>query len=421
MERFWRHRDTCRLCGSHDVEIAVPLRPIPLITPNMRLPGEAVDAGRAEKERVPLDLYRCRTCGHLQLLDIIDPRVHYAGFRYKTSISVGLPEHFRVMAQEVTARAAAGPSPFVLEIGSNDGTLLRAFAEQGAQVLGIDPAQETARAATASGIETIADFFSAEAGADIRRRRGPADIVVCNNTLANLDDLSDIIAGVKAVLADDGLFVFETSYGADVATKTLIDTVYHEHLSYFMVGPLARFLDADGLTLESVDRIWTKGGSIRCHVRRTAAGRAPDASVAALIKAETEAGLFTPAPYAAFSARLEQARRELDAMIAAAAPTGRLAAFGASVGSVTLISQFGLGGRLSAVYDDNPLDAALVGDGGDIPIKPGAALTDDRPEAVVILAWRYAEPIMKRHAAYTAAGGRFILMPPVIGDRTENP
>lgn len=415
MEQLWRHRDTCRLCQSPEVEIAIPLHPIPLSTPNMCLPdADAMTRERAETERVPLDLYLCRRCGHLQLLDVIDPSIHYTNFRYKTSISVGLPEHFRIMASDVLAHAKSQTIPFVVEIGSNDGTLLRAFAECGARVLGVDPAQETAASATAAGIETLANFFSADLGAEIHRRYGPADIIVCNNTLANLDNLSDIIAGVKTVMAEDGVFVFETSYGADVVTKTLIDTVYHEYLSYFMVGPLALFLDANGLKLESADRIWTKGGSIRCRARFAASAQPPDVSVGALIAEEREAGLSSLSPYRAFSTRLSMLRRDLDAAIARAAPNGRLAAFGSSVGSVTLISQFGLDHRLSAVYDDNPLGTALAGNSRNIPITSGSALLQDQPEAVIILAWRYAERIMERHAKYLERGGRFISILPNV-------
>jgi len=417
MVDIWHHRGACRLCSSPRVERVVPLNSIPMSTPNLGMPGDEALARSIARERVPLDLYLCAECGLLQLLDIIDPAVLYTNFRYTTSISVGLPEHFRAMAAEVSERAGLEAGDLVLEIGSNDGTLLRAFAERGQRVLGVDPAVKAAQAATAAGVETLGTFFTKDLGRRIRSDHGAARVVICNNTLANIDEPGDLIEGVKTVLAEDGLFVFETSYGADVVAKTLIDTVYHEHLSYFTVAPLERFFAANGLDLVAVERIWTKGGSIRGFAQPAGGPRRRDPSVDALIAEETAAGLRTVAPYRSFRARLDRLRSDLTEIIGRAAPEGRLAAFGASVGGVTLISQLGLEDRLRNLYDDAPMSDALpTGEARNIPIKPSSALYEDRPEAVVILAWRYADRIAARHARYLDEGGRFLLPLPDVSE-----
>ena len=263
MKSLFYHRKTCRLCHSEAVETVVPLAPIPIATPNIGLATKGTDGGGIATTLAPLDLYLCHACGHLQLLDIIDPEVQYTHFAYTTSISLGLTEHFDRMADSVIARAKLAPGALVVEIGSNDGTLLRFFKQRGMRVLGIDPARATALRATAEGIETLPTFFTATLADKIRTEHGPAAVIISNNTFANLDDLDDPTDGIRRLLADDGLFVFETQHGADVIRRMLIDTIYHEHLSYFLVGPLVPFFARHGMTLFAAEHLTTKGGSIR--------------------------------------------------------------------------------------------------------------------------------------------------------------
>jgi SAM-dependent methyltransferase len=411
--RYFHHRSSCRLCHSKDVEIVVPLAPIPIATPNVDL--EAAKAKHAEVGgvAVPLDLYLCRACGHLQLLDVVDPEVQYRNFLYTTSISLGLPEHFQQLARDVLARI--GTEGLVLEIGSNDGTLLRAFKEQGCRVLGIDPAQKIAERATAAGLPTLPLFFNAATAADIRGTHGTARAVICNNTFANLDDLDDVIAGIRAILAEDGIFVFETSYGADVVTNTLIDTVYHEHLSYFMVRPLERFFTAHGLDLFDVQRMWTKGGSLRGFVQHRGGARPRSAAVAAMIAEEQALGLDRDAPFRRFRDKLSNIRQTLAGYGEAARKSGRpFVGYGASVGSVTLIQQFGLAASMSFLVDDKPLGPELHLPGCALRIELPTALYEHKPEHVVILAWRYAGPIIAKHQKFLESGGKFVIPLPEI-------
>jgi len=227
-----RRRNTCRLCGGHDQELAVHLEPMPS--------GDAyVPAGHLDQpqETYPLDLYLCHSCGHAQLLDVVDPEILYRNYLYTTSISLGLAEHFHRYADEVLSRVNPPAGSFVVDLGSNDGTLLKAFQSRGMRVLGVDPAREVARKATASGVETLPCFFTAELARTIRDERGPASIVTANNVFANIDNLVDMIEGIQTLLAPDGVFVFETSYLVDVFQKSLLETFFHEHLCYFSVKP----------------------------------------------------------------------------------------------------------------------------------------------------------------------------------------
>ena len=410
MKPLFYHRTTCRLCQSSAVEAVVPLRPIPIATPNIGLSAKGPEGDEISSALVPLDLYLCRNCGHLQLLDIVDPEVQYTHFAYTTSISLGLAEHFARMAVTVIARAKLVPGSLVVEIGSNDGTLLRSFKDRGMRALGIDPARATALRATAEGIETLPTFFTAKLADKIRAEHGPAAVIISNNTFANLDDLDDPTDGIRRLLADDGLFVFETQHGADVIRRMLIDTIYHEHLSYFLVGPLVPFFARHGMELFAAEHLTTKGGSIRGYCQLAGGPYRRDGSIAALKAEEESDNLGRPETYRRFVDQLTALRVELSRTLARQMQAGgRIAGFGASVGTVTLINQFDLGHSLEAVFDDKPLTDALLGPGYRIPVLSSEALYEKRPHLVVILAWRYAEPIMAKHRRFIESGGRFVI------------
>jgi SAM-dependent methyltransferase len=414
-KRPFYKRTTCCLCGSTELDLAVPLAPVPCGSPNV---GDATIAGNASDARqlaVPLDVYLCAACGHLQLLDIVDPSLQYTTYRYTTSISLGLAEHFRTLVSDVMTRLAMPAGGLVVEIGSNDGTVLKLFKQSGMRVLGVDPAVEIARQATAAGVETLGTFFDLALARTIREQHGPANVIVANNVFANLDEPGSLLTGIRQLIAPDGIFVFETQYGVDVFDRMLIDTIYHEHISYFNVAPLQRFFGRHGMELIDVQRIATKGGSLRGVVQLAGGPRQVAPSVEALIGSEAKHGYDQIDRYQSFAQRINDLRSEVEALVAAhRAQNHVVAGYGASVGSVTLIHFFGLSDKLAFIADDHPLHDALSGPGYRIPVVAGDTLESRRPACVVILAWRYADPIIRKHERYLKQGGEFIIPQPTV-------
>ena len=415
MNGLYYKRDDCRLCGSIDLELAVPMAPIPIATPNFSISDDDRDSPIL-REAVPLDLYLCRDCSHLQVLHVGNPEVQYGNYVYTTSLSLGLAAHFRSYAGEILEALNPAPESLVVEFGSNDGTLLRCFKEKGMRVVGVDPARAIAEQATRSGIETLNAFFSPDVAHQVRDKHGPARIIIANNVIANIDDMVSVALGVKELMAPDGAFVFETQYGADVIRKKLLDTVYHEHLSYFNVRPLAAFFERHGMQVIDVETIETKGGSIRVTVQHASGPDTVSAAVTDTLEEEDNDGMNGLGCYQGFADQVDVLRGRLNAIADEQHGAGRtLGGYGMSVGTTTLLAQFGLAEKIDFLFDDDPdKESALSGPGYDIPVFGPEAVYEKNPGAIIVFAWRYAEPIMAKHERYLKDGGAFVIPLPEV-------
>jgi len=405
-------RTTCRLCGSADLTPVLSLTPSP--------PANAfvtADQVGVDQQTFPLELFFCDECAHVQMLDVVDPRVLFENYVYVSGTSPVFVQHFKDYASALVDRFVAAPAGrMAIDIGSNDGTLLAAFKDHGMPVLGIDPAKDIAADATARGIETLPTFFTAGLAADLKKARGEATVITANNVFAHADDLADIADGIHMLLAPDGVFVFEVSYLVDVYEKTLFDTIYHEHLAYHSVKPLVDFFARHGLKLFAAERVDSHGGSLRAFVGRADGPWAEDGSVQAMIETEAALGLHQAGTYVEFSRNIDRIGAELRAELDRLKADGKsIAGFGAPAKATTLMYHFGIGADvIDFIVDDSPLKQGLYAPGMHIPVVPSDELYERRPDAVVILAWNFAEPIMKNHAAYQSDGGTFIVPLPTV-------
>ncbi len=399
------HRDTCRLCDSPRVELAIRLAPTPI--GDSYLPPERCPA---RPEYFPLDLVFCHDCSHLQLPDAVNPELLFGRYIYVTSSSLGLVQHFARQADAILERVAPPAGSLVVDVGSNDGSLLRAFQARGLRGLGIDPARDIARRATESGVETVPAFFTSRLARELRKKHGPAAVVTANNVFAHSDHLPDMADGVRELLAPDGVFVFEVSYLVDIVDKMLFDTVYHEHLCYHSVRPLDRFLRRHGLETADVERIPSKGGSLRVTAQLAGGPRAVSPRVRELIELELRLGYNRIDVFKEFARRIDAAKHEaLKHVLGLKAQGRRLAGYGASPTVTTLLHHFDLGRHLDFLVDDNPIKHGTLSPGHRLPVFPSSALYGRPADDVVILAWNYAGPIVQRHPAFLERGGRFVV------------
>jgi SAM-dependent methyltransferase len=403
-----KRRADCRLCGSTEVELVFSLTPTP--PANAFVPREML---QVRQEVFPLDLFFCGKCTHLQLLDVVDPSELFRDYVYVSGTSPVFVEHFEKYAAWAMKSLVLRRNDFVVDIGSNDGTLLRFFKEAGLRVQGVDPALNIAAKATAAGVPTIPEFFTPELARGLRHAQGPAMLVTANNVFAHADDLRSVVEGARELLAPEGVFVFEVSYLGDVIEKNLFDTIYHEHLSYHAVAPLAAFFKANGMELIDAARVDSHGGSLRGTAKLAAGKRPVASSVKEFIKRERELGLDKAETYRAFFTRIESVKKQLTALLDERRAQGkRIAGFGAPAKATTLMYHFGLGPKvIEFIVDDSPLKQGLFTPGLHVPVLPSSALNEWKPDELLILAWNFAPSIMKKLPSYR---GRFIVPLPKV-------
>jgi SAM-dependent methyltransferase len=410
MNATYYRRDTCRLCGSRDLDAALHYAPTP--PADAYVPVEQVDV---KQDVYPLDLYLCRNCGFAQLRDIITADSIYVDYIYETKSSLGLVEHFDRYAIAVVDRIRPAPGALVVDVGSNDGTLLRAFKKHDLQVIGVDPAREIANAATEAGIETLPAFFTAEVSRQIRERRGPATILTANNIFANVDDLDNFTDNVRSLLAPDGVFIFESYYLGDLIENMVFDFIYHEHLSSFSVAPLVGFFKRHGMALIDVERVPTKGGSLRYTVQLSDGPRPVSAVVNQMVDEERRRGLGQIKTFKAFADRIELAREHTVGLLSKLKNEGKtIAGYGASATSTTLIYHFDLGRFIDYLVDEYSRKQDVFSPGLHLPVLPPQALVDRKTDYALILAWRYFQPIVDKNRAFSDQGGRFIVPLPKL-------
>lgn len=405
-----RTKADCRMCGSEALARVWTFGPTPLA--NAYLSPDEV--GRREEPFVPLDVYYCGDCHLVQLRDVVSPEVLFSHYLYVSSTSPSFVRHFEEYAETLRERFGLGNESLVVDVGSNDGVLLKPLAAGGVRVLGIDPAVNVAHIANEAGIETIADFFTPELARRLAAERGRADVITANNVFAHTDAVAGFTEAVQELLAKDGAFVFEVQYLGDLVAKNLFDIVYHEHVCYYSLHPLVRFFGERGMEVFDVEQTVVHGGSLRVYVQRAGARQARSERVAALLAEEEAAGLTSVDPYRQFAQRVERNKTALLTLLRELKRAGRrIAGYGAPAKATTLCYALGIDGTmLGYIVDDAPLKQGLVMPGTHIPIKAPRALYDEMPHYCLILAWNFAESIMKNHQRFTAQGGRFILPVP---------
>lgn len=399
----------CRVCGGSNFLKVFSFGPTPPANAFLR-----EDQLSAPEPMYPLDAYFCTSCSFVQLGEFVSPEVLFRNYVYTSSTSPLFVAHFERFADAATNRFQLNRESFVVDIGSNDGILLRPFRARGTRVLGVDPAREIAQRASEDGIPTIPEFFSPEVAVNIVRDHGQARLVTGTNVFAHVEDLDSAVSGVTILLKDDGVFIVEVQYLADLLEKNLFDNVYHEHVYYWRVGTIRAYLRRVGMEVFDVERISTHGGSIRVFAQKMGAGRPGAESVARLIREEEDRNLHDRAPYIAFARAVERNREATRTLVGHLRAAGKtIAGYGAPAKSTTLLHYFGIGREtIDCIADDSIYKQGLYTPGTHIPVVSPRVLTERRPDYVLILAWNFADDIMKKLKPLAELGTRFIIPVP---------
>ena len=419
MEITRSKRSVCRLCESKNMELVIPLAPTPVaekyLTKNQLNQKEMI---------YPLDLYMCKSCGHVQLLDIVDPKFLYSNYTYSSGNSSGLVQHFKEYADKLIDKYKPKKNSLVVDIGSNDGTLLCFFKKYGLKVLGVDPAKEIAEKATLEGIKTLPEFMNMELSKRIKNEYGLAKIITANNAFAHTDDLIGMLKSIKALMCPDGIFVFEVSYLLDVIQKVLLGTIFHEHHSYHSLKPLIEFMKRYDMEIINVERVTIQGGSLIGTAQFVGGVYKISSSVKKLIELEEKHKLDNPETLKNFANIMRKLKEELGSMLAKYKKQGKtIAGFGAARSGTTLITQMGIGKMLDFIVDDNPEKQGKFTPGDHILVRPTNTIYKKKPDYLFILAWIHAKKIIRDNKKYVDEGGHFIICFPevkIIGKKEIN-
>jgi SAM-dependent methyltransferase len=366
----------------------------------------------------PLRVAFCPGCTHVQLLERVPPHAMFDDYLYISSASETLKNHLDSLSRALIGRLELTTGDLVVDIGCNDGTLLDAFRRNSdgrVRVLGVDPAKNLAAAVAHLGIERQEKLFTAETAAAIRKQWGGARLITATNTFPHIQDLADFVAGLKNLLAPGGFFVGEAHYLIDILDQVAFDTVYHEHVSYWALGPIQQLMRQNGMEVVDVQRLPIHHGQLRFFVQRIGEGVVSDA-VGQLLKHEEERGLRNYETYEQFAQQVYRIRQELTTTLAGLRESGnRVVGYGAPAKGNTLLTYLNLGAdKLDYICDKSPFKQGRYTPGMHIPVVPPSRLTSDRPEYVLLLAWNFQDEVLQQQTAYREMGGKFITPVPEV-------
>ncbi len=399
----------CRICSSSNLVKYLDLGETPLANSFIELK----DKNKKEK-KFQLEVLYCKDCSLSQLSIVVNPKTLFSKYIYSSSVSKTFQQHCREMAEQVYRLMDNTKNKLVVDIASNDGCLLQQFKKKGFKTIGVEPAKNIAKLANSSGIKTICSFWNAKTAREILNKYGKAKIITATNVFAHVDSLNGFLDAVNILLDKRGLFIVEVPYLYDLLTKNEFDTIYHEHLSYFLVKPLKKLYENNGLHIISIKKYPIHGGSLRIYASKNKLKE--DKSVDYFLKLEDKKGLYSIKAYINFNKNVKKIKKDfLDLLKTLKNKNKKVAAYGASAKGNTLLNYCRINNNLiSFIVDDTLQKQNKLAPGSRILIKKPNYLENAKPDYIVLLAWNFANELMQKTNNHKARNGKYIIPIPRV-------
>jgi len=401
----------CRICRSPVEHTFVDLGMSPLCESFL-----AAGQLNAMEPYYPLHALVCDKCFLVQLQEYVSPDHIFREYAYFSSFSTSWVEHARTYCHAIKERLKLGPHSLVVELASNDGYLLQHFLPLGVPVFGIEPAANVAEAARRRNVPTLVEFFGVALADRLVEEGKRADLIIGNNVLAQVPDLNDFMAGMKRLLAPEGVITLEFPHLERLIAENQFDTIYHEHFSYFSFVTTDRLAELHGLKIIDVEKLATHGGSLRVFLAHAASSRVPSRRVNALLEDEIEKGFLDIETYARFCDQVRKTKRNLLSFLIACKEQGkRICGYGAPGKGNTLLNYCGIGTDfLDFTVDRNPYKHGRFTPGMHVPIRPVEAIDEVKPDYLLVLPWNIRDEIVHQMRHVGDWGCRFIIPIPEV-------
>lgn len=408
---LFQRRQECRVCKSKNLFVFLDYGNMPLAG------GFLLEEQIGNAKLYPMDLAVCLDCSLVQILNTVAPEVLFTDYRYLSSVTRTLSQHFRDYAELLCEKVLPYDQPFLVEIGCNDGVLLKPLGVLGVKALGVDAAENVVQIARQSGCDVIHGFFGVPIANEIIAKYGKADVITASNVFAHIDDLDEVMYGVDALLKSDGTFIVEVHYVVDLLATFQFDTVYHEHLCYYSLHSLRALYERFGFSITDVQRLPMHGGAIRVFAERSAKayGRI-NPVVQETLRQEQALCINTSEVYVQFGEQVTRYRDRLRDFLTERQRVGRsLSAYGAAGRATILLNYCHFDASLvKYIVDESPFRCGRYVPGVLIPIVPRSTLIATPTDDCLITAWNYRDEIVSKEEVYLKQGGSFIMPLPEI-------
>ena len=358
----------------------------------------------------------CNKCKMFQLVNQPErEKMFNKNYAFYSGTSKLMAIHFEKFAKDVLMNYVSNDNPFIVEVGSNDGIMLRHFAIAGIRHLGIEPSHNVAQVAMEQGINTIVEFFDSEIANKIVADLGHADALLGANVMCHIPYLHSVIEGIKILLKEDGVIIFEEPYLGDVIEKTTYDQIYDEHVFLFSVSSIKYLFAQHGMEVIDVKPQETHGGSMRYIIAHKGTKPVSD-NVEKQVGIEKKLGLIVPETYMKFRKNCEKFRSDLMNLLGKIKNEGKsIVGYAATSKSTTIINYCGITNKhLDYICDTTPIKQGKNSPGAHIPIRPYEEFRTNYPDYALLFAYNHEREIMAKEQEFINGGGKWITYVPEV-------